>query len=57
MDILEKDNVCIANEIAQELIEAANFNEEKCENDTCFLVYGILRDCGYQVKKIIGEKT
>lgn len=56
MDKHQKEDICAAKEIAQNLIETANVNEEGCESDTCFLIYGVLRDCGYQIKKIIGKK-
>ena len=54
----KKNNIHSALEIAENLINASIQSEESCENETCFLVYSILKDCGYQVKKIIeAEQT
>jgi hypothetical protein len=50
------NDICRAKKIAQQLIDTANLNERGCESNTCLLVYSILRDCGYQIIKIVGEK-
>ncbi len=52
-----KNPVCSANEIADKIIIAADQNEINCEDDTCLLAYSILRDCGYQIKRILHEEV
>ena len=39
----------IAGKLAEYMIKAATLEEMNCGDDTCFLVYGIIRDCGYRV--------
>ena len=56
MEIKGKNDICRAKKIAQQLIDTANRNEPGCESNTCLLAYSILRDCGYQIIKIVGEK-
>lgn len=52
-----KNAVCSANDIAEKIIIAADQNEILCEDDTCILAYSVLRDCGYQIKRIIAEEN
>ena len=47
----------IAEKLAEEMIKIADQHESECEDDTCFLVFGLIRDCGYQVKKIINNAS
>lgn len=56
METSTTQDSCHAIEIARDLIETANRNENSCENDTCLLVYGIIRDCGYKIIRIVGEE-
>lgn len=51
----KKQDICRAIEIARDLIDTANRNENSCESDNCLLVYGIIRDCGYRIIRIVGE--
>ena len=44
MNVQKKEDICSAKQIAQSLIETARENEEFCEDDTCFLVYSLLKD-------------
>jgi hypothetical protein len=53
MNERRKDNIYSANELAETMIDVADQNEKNCESDTCLLIYSILRDCGYQIKKIV----
>ena len=55
MNKIEQQDVCRAKSIAHNLIEIADRNEKSCESDTCILIYGLLRDCGYRIERIIGE--
>ena len=57
METTKKQDICHAIEIARDLIETANKNERSCENDTCLLVYGIIRDCGYEIIRIFGGEN
>ena len=51
-----KNAFCSVNDIAEKIISAADQNEKGCEDETCILAYSILRDCGYQIKRIIAEE-
>ena len=51
------DAICSAREMAEKIILTANQYEMNCEDNTCLLAYSLLRDCGYQIKKILGEET
>ena len=42
-----------ARKLAEEMIRSADHYEMYCSNDKCFLIYGLMRDCGYQISKII----
>lgn len=55
MKTSNNEEICHAIEIAQDLIDTADQNENSCKNDTCLLVYGILRDCGYRIINIVGD--
>lgn len=46
---------CSVNDIAEKIIQTADQNEIHCEDDACMLAYGVLRDCGYHIKKIMAE--
>lgn len=50
-----KSVICSYKEIAEIIIKTANKNEKHCESDTCLLICSVLRDCGYQIKRIISE--
>ena len=51
------DAICSAKEMAEKIILTANHYEMNCEDSTCLLAYSLLRDCGYQIKRILGEET
>ena len=51
------DAICSAKEMAEKIILIANHYEMNCEDSTCLLAYSLLRDCGYQIKRILGEET
>ena len=42
-----------AQELAEIMIVSADINEMGCTDDSCFLIYGLIRDCGYKVKKLL----
>ena len=49
-------DIHIAEKLAEKMIVAANRHEMSCRDDKCFLVYALIRDCGYQVKKVLGTR-
>lgn len=51
------DAICSAREMAEKIILTANQYEMNCEDNSCLLAYSLLRDCGYQIKKILGEEA
>lgn len=57
METSKREDICHAIEIARDLIGIANRNEKNCENDTCLLAYGIIRDCGYNIIRIVGDEN
>ena len=50
-----KNAHCSVKDLAEEIIQAADQNEIYCEDDTCILAYSLLRDCGYNLKRIMAE--
>jgi hypothetical protein len=56
MKIMNSKDIDTAKEIARELIDTANRNENTCHSDICLLIYSILKDCGYNVLKLVDEK-
>ena len=46
---------CAVNDIAEKISQAADRNEIHCEDDTCILAYRLLRECEYQVERIMAE--
>jgi len=44
-----------AREIAEKMINLADRHEVDCRDDKCFLIFGLIRDCGYHVKKVLSQ--
>jgi hypothetical protein len=51
----EKEDTFAANKFATMMIDIADQNQEHCQSDNCILVYGLIRDCGYQIRRILGS--
>ena len=45
-----------AEKLAESMIKIANHDEMNCSDDICLLVYGLIRDCGYRVKRVVSEE-
>ena len=48
---------CTVNDIAEKIIIEADQNEMGCDDETCILAYSLLRDCGYQIKRVLAEAS
>jgi len=44
-------NILKALEMARELIRLADEGESVAENDSCVLLYGVIRDCAYKIRR------
>ena len=45
----------VAGKLAENMIKLSNCYEKNCSDDICLLVYGLIRDCGYRVKRVVSE--
>jgi len=43
--------VLAALELAEEMIRATDRVETKCDHDGCLVVYSVIKDCAYKIKK------
>jgi hypothetical protein len=39
--------------LAEKMLKIANRGYLKCKDDSCMLVYGVIRDCGYQIRRTV----
>jgi hypothetical protein len=43
----------VAVRLSDEMLRIAEKGFLTCEDDSCILVYGIIRDCGYRIRKTV----
>ena len=39
--------------LADKMLAMAQNGVPKCEDDRCMIIYGIIRDCGYKIRKTL----
>jgi hypothetical protein len=42
--------------LAEEMLKIAERGFYGCEDDGCLVVYGIIRDCGYKIRKAVEQE-
>ena len=52
-----RDYMNSAAELADEMIRIAAQGEHDCKDDTCFLIYGVIRDCAYNIRRILEQES
>ena len=43
-------------ELTEKMLLMAENGTVACEDDGCLLIFGIIRDCGYKIRRIIREE-
>jgi len=42
--------------LADKMLSMAQNGVPKCEDDRCMIIYGIIRDCGYKIRKTVEQE-
>ena len=45
-----------AMKLAEKMLLMADLGFETCEDDSCLLIYGVIRDCGYKIRKTVEQE-
>ena len=45
-----------AMKLAEKMLKLAEKGMFTCEDDSCLMVYGIIRDCGYKILRTVDEE-
>lgn len=45
-----------AMKLAEKMLKLAEKGIFTCENDSCLMVYGIIRDCGYKIRRTVEQE-
>jgi hypothetical protein len=45
-----------ASQLADRMLEIAEKGIVSCEDDGCMMVYGIIRDCGYKIRRTVDQE-
>lgn len=51
------DHRSAAMELTEQMMQVADQGETICRDDSCFLIYGLIRDCAYKIRRTIGETS
>jgi hypothetical protein len=55
-DCSNKKFITDAIKLAEEMLRMAENGILSCEDDSCLLLYGVIRDCGYKIRKTVEEE-
>ena len=45
-----------AMELADKMLLMVNNGVPECEDDSCLMIYGIIRDCGYKIQRTVEQE-
>jgi len=45
-----------AMELADNMLVMVNNGVPECEDDSCLMIYGIIRDCGYKIRRTVKQE-
>jgi hypothetical protein len=45
-----------AMKLAEKMLKFAENGMFTCEDDSCLMVYGIIRDCGYKIRRTVEQE-
>ena len=45
-----------AMKLAEKMLKLAEKGMFNCEDDSCLMVYGIIRDCGYKIRRTVQQE-
>ena len=45
-----------AMKLADKMLVMAQNGVTECEDDSCMLIYGIIRDCGYKIRRTVEQE-
>ena len=55
-DCYNKKFIAEAIKLAEEMLRMAEKGILSCKDDSCLLLYGVIRDCGYKIRKTVEEE-
>ena len=42
-----------AMKLADKMLVMADYGAKSCQDDGCLLIFGVIRDCGYKIRKTV----
>ena len=42
--------------LADKMLSISELGAESCDNDSCRLIFGVIRDCGYKIRRAVEEE-
>jgi hypothetical protein len=45
-----------AMKLAERMLKLAEKGMLNCEDDSCLMVYGVIRDCGYKIRRTVEQE-
>ena len=45
-----------AMELADKMLVMVNNGVPECENDSCLMIYGTIRDCGFKIRRTVEQE-
>ncbi len=56
LEYTNKSFVIDAKELAEKMLRMAEEGILTCQEDSCLLLYGIIRDCGYKIRRTVEQE-
>ena len=54
---MKNQNIIEIVELSESMIRMADRGMAGCEEDKCFLIYGLIRDCAYKIKQVVRDNA
>ena len=55
-DCTNKKAITEAMKLAEKLLRMAEKGVPNCNDDCCLLIYGVIRDCGYKIRRTVKQE-
>ena len=52
---MQRNNVIEAIELSDGMLRIADRGMQDCNEDSCIILYGAIRDCAYRIKRIVKD--
>ena len=53
---LETTAITEARKLAEKMLKIAERGFLNCDEDSCMLLYGVIRDCGYKIRRTVEQE-